>query len=969
MADKATILQNAQIYTSKGLIDKAIEEWQKLITESPNDGNIFNTIGDLYLKKHNTNQAVEAYLKGGEAFQRAGFALKTLAVYKKLIKLAPHRIDIQVRLGDVNAERGLTSNAVQDYLSAAKLYTQGGRVKEALSIYRKVADLDPSNTAVRLKLAEMCMKEGLKQDAISEYVKLAEHYKQNNLDGEFETVRNHIIKLDPNNEAVRRLTGQTPAEPAEASLEQRLAEVEGLMEKESYEMACKNLAGLIQENPDNPVVHQKLGVSFLKLGKKEDAFGALKTASRLFIGQGEFGQAGITMKDYLELDPDCREAHTLLAEAYERGGNPHLAVNSYATVIDEYLASGEIEPALEIYNKIKTLDPKHRDVRRLRHTFETAGVPMSETARPDPIHAEVPVEGVATTYGGEMTTPDPVIEEEIPGALVSESSSIPAAPAKPVVPADQAVLQGYFAEAEVYVKYGMSQKAIEQLEQVLLIDPDNAMANEQLKDIYKNDGYTDRALEKCLLLIEIYGNNGDSARRAAVLEEATALDPENPLVKAAADVGGMLKDERMDSILREDPALPVTEPTTVEFESPAKAAAAPPFEALQDLSLSAASRAENSLSGSLSGMERTYDDVAEQLAEADFYFQQGLKAEAKRMYLMILSTNPMHQAALRKLEAFTQEEQALQEVKGLRETLSETGDFNSPRQKSIEELALEGELEKSFSVYMTPDTGEAAEAGASAPSVEPSTVASTSMEEALGTPRSASKPGEEFVDISKMIGEEVNQALLERGRAIGEEMDDLFSNLQKEPEGPSEDAGYETHYNLGIAYKEMGLVSEAISEFEMSLNGSDRYIDSSTMLAACQMESGNSQKAITLLEAAISDKRCDEMQSRWLRYDLASIYEKEGRREEALAVFQRILKSDRNFKDVAEKIKNLLLSLGKPAGVGAPKPSSAVEEDEDLDTMMDRMFGEAAGTARSPGGKGEGGPKDEGGQKDRVSLL
>jgi len=89
MIDKSTVLKKAQLYTAKGQIDKAIEEWQKLIQETPNDGNIFNTIGDLYLRKNDITSAVSTYLRAGDVFNAAGFSLKTIAVYKKILKIDP----------------------------------------------------------------------------------------------------------------------------------------------------------------------------------------------------------------------------------------------------------------------------------------------------------------------------------------------------------------------------------------------------------------------------------------------------------------------------------------------------------------------------------------------------------------------------------------------------------------------------------------------------------------------------------------------------------------------------------------------------------------------------------------------------------------------------------------------------------------------------------------------------------------
>jgi len=67
--NKQDILKKAQTYTAKGQVAKAISEWEKLISETPNDGNIYNTIGDLYLKQKDVGKASESYMKAADVFR------------------------------------------------------------------------------------------------------------------------------------------------------------------------------------------------------------------------------------------------------------------------------------------------------------------------------------------------------------------------------------------------------------------------------------------------------------------------------------------------------------------------------------------------------------------------------------------------------------------------------------------------------------------------------------------------------------------------------------------------------------------------------------------------------------------------------------------------------------------------------------------------------------------------------------
>ena len=62
---------------------------KKLSTESPGDGSIFNSIGELHLKRQATNDAVAAFLQAANAFRAEGATLKAIATFKKVLKLDP----------------------------------------------------------------------------------------------------------------------------------------------------------------------------------------------------------------------------------------------------------------------------------------------------------------------------------------------------------------------------------------------------------------------------------------------------------------------------------------------------------------------------------------------------------------------------------------------------------------------------------------------------------------------------------------------------------------------------------------------------------------------------------------------------------------------------------------------------------------------------------------------------------------
>ncbi|MBI3595010.1 MAG: hypothetical protein HY200_08635 [Nitrospirae bacterium] len=195
--DKTAIIQNAQKFTIKGQIDKAIEEWQKIVKESPNDGNTLNTIGDLYLKKNNNQEAITSYLKAAKAFDSAGFSLKTIAVYKKIIKIDPENTEIQLKMADLDAERGLIGNAIDEYLKIVRRYTKNGLHKDAILIYKKIVNLDSGNIQMRLMLASLCEKEKELKDAVEQYIQIAGICKTQGKMREGEEALHKVLALEP----------------------------------------------------------------------------------------------------------------------------------------------------------------------------------------------------------------------------------------------------------------------------------------------------------------------------------------------------------------------------------------------------------------------------------------------------------------------------------------------------------------------------------------------------------------------------------------------------------------------------------------------------------------------------------------------------------------------------------------------------------------------------------------------------
>ncbi|MEJ2684321.1 MAG: tetratricopeptide repeat protein [Candidatus Sulfobium sp.] len=146
---------------------------------------------------------------------------------------------------------------------------------------------------------------------------------------------------------------------------------------------------------------------------------------------------------------------------------------------------------------------------------------------------------------------------------------------------------------------------------------------------------------------------------------------------------------------------------------------------------------------------------------------------------------------------------------------------------------------------------------------------------------------------------------------LDDDVMDIFEEFKKGLANELEEDDFETHYNLGIAYKEMGLVDDAIKEFQISRNDSKRFVQSSTMLGVCYVEKSLYSLAIETLQNIMSSIT-QEDESYWpVKYDLAAAYEKNGQLEEALSLYTEVYGWNAGFRNVSSRINDIKTRLGE----------------------------------------------------------
>jgi len=741
--DKADVLEKAQRLAARGLIDKAISEWQRLLSATPNDGNIYNTIGDLHLKANHGSDAVSAYLKAAEVFKGAGFELKSAAIYKKIIKIDPTRIDVHEKLADLHADRGLTGNAAEDYLRVAKFYTQRGDTGSALAVYRKISRLDPQNCDIRVRIAETCKKLGQDDAAIEEYEKVRALYEGRKMPAQAKSVLDQILKLKPDylqqergsESSVATEGTDTPVLPASSSETKGVVGHVRLIEKS--EMPALSLSGridlalsegdwdaaqgIIEELEDSPI--DQFGLlsrwvdHYIQTGAHAEAFGVLQKTIALADEYSSFSAevCGLLQR-YLSANPSHLDVYPLLAENLEKGSRATEAAEVYSTLIALSRERGAEAEARECYETLKLKFPNAMQVEAWRPVFEIAPTPPPvEEATP---HDTSAPEHISDLRATKPNADEPIQETQIPERVpdIPQSKTITQTARQTL---SEATLKNYLTEAEVYIKYKLYAKAIEHLQMVANLAPDRVEPHMQLKTLYIKNGQPERAAVECLILANLYEEAGGQDEKAAILLELETLDPDG---RCQPDRAGIVAES---VVTARGNVLDAPDEAIAPSETPEAVSGQADTGRFSNL-------IEQSLSESL-----------------HYHIQRG-------------HSKPNIEA------------DAASEV-------HTTGPFSTTDPQ------------------------------ADAPSEE----------------RSGS--GEASLDA-------VLKALKKAGRLTPQYL--------------------ETRYNLGVAYQEMGLLQEAVKEFEMAIDADYRVGEAFCMIARCQHEAGLTALAEETLKRGLADPRC-----------------------------------------------------------------------------------------------------------------
>jgi len=931
----------AELYGKQGLLMEAKSQYQYVVDEylkrgknrdagdvlkkmadiDPADLKVRSKLADLYTRDGNTAKAVDEHIAIAEELNKKVHLAEALQVLEKGLKIDPKSARMRSELARVHLVQKNYDKAAQYLEDAVKqspkdaallsrlgeAYLGSKKVGEAEGIFKRLLESDPNSEDARVQMGRLYVMRDDLDRAHEEFLPVVDKMVARKEADKAAGLLQQIVQKDPSHvKSLARLVEIYKQFQKEGALGTAYSQLtEAYINAGQFAEAAEALEVLVAREPQNVQHKSKLEFVRGQLGGGKRGAAAPRPPAIVPEEDDEFDLSAPS-------GPPAAASRPLAPPpaAAPRAAAPRAPIQVSGPLseeekefVDEHLAEGKVfrkyglvDKAADQFEAVVARFPDNVDARQeLREVYREKGQTAKAAAHCLALAEIFRLKGdeaAATEQEAEAGRLDPASAQRAPGApaipAAAPAPAVPAAPARaaaatparPAAPAPPvaAAPPPAVIEDEEEINLGVDDD-----EDVPVLDTDDDLGLGS-----PEPAVPAKAPSTAPSDIDLgFDLEGEQEISANFIDDEPA--DAAPVVAALAEEEFVLEE---DLDFETAPPAPVTPLAARPSQADEPETAAPP-------------------------------ELARVLDEVDSYISLGFVDDAKQALRDIRHRFPEHPALVAKLADL-----------GIDLAADDTAEHEAGLARHAE-----GDPLDDLDLGPMGETAAADDAGEEAAS---EAAAATDPMAAPGSRVGAREPDLDMAgdtisdDLGFELPETADAPADSGGFDLGDELNDLFgaqAAIEEQPESGSTDLGdsgladifkefkkgvdkqlgkedYDTRYNLGIAYKEMGLIDEAIAEFQLAAKDENRMLECSSMLGICFMEKGMPKLAVKWFDKGLRAPGRSEEEYSALRYDLATAHEAAGEAEAALTLFTDLYGQDANFRDVAAKVRDLRAARG-----------------------------------------------------------
>ena len=942
----------AQVYLNDGFNSKAIAIYKKIAKLAPNELQPLERLADLYVQQGVLSEARPLFLQIAEAHLKANHAPKAVEVLHRLLDVEPENPRVQMRLAELYNVMGQKKEAAQTYFNYAQRLFDHGDTDEAPKLIERALEVDPANAAAQLLKAKILTAAHKDAEAIATLEKHPEadaggdvtntlvelELKSGHADKAADRARNQLVRGNAHFGLLLTVAeSQIESGKAKEALPLLRELREPMTEANEPDKFLQTLLKLTEKLPGDIEANEFLADFSRHTSDPFHVTSALNELVEAYASAGDFATAEERMKELIERNRGDERLVFKLEELRQRaaGGAPAsgerakapAAVAPSKPLADEP-AAGQADSEPEEPRKLSTPaaqpviaeEPLDEETQRYVSQaltdvdlFSSYGLTHKATHLLENVLQRAPrhtptLERLLDFYlgaGDERRTAElagqleqihrerqDTVNADRFAELRSRFEKAAEASGEKVAPAEQDSASTAEASAAPVASEPEPQPAPE----IELVPTENISLDEEAAP-------APAAAEPAEFEISLMSIEPEEQAAEALPARATAPEPFDPPVAPEVEEAPAADRASGDEVDLSDE----WEAMAQEVMEPAPAAAPAPAPAVEEEPAAPLEIADAS-------DERIEIELPAETEQAEI-----------PMEIHEVTSEPEAEPEPAPATAFAPEDPIL-------EIVEESGPEATPAEAATDsgsefELELSADSAGSSAKHGAETTEDflselAAEVeDMETPTAAPAKPLKIGATPANGAPPSPAKPAPPAIAASAEHGtiestpapapsasDAVPSATIESLNELAEVFQEFRSELG---ELADEDEDLETHYNLGIAYREMGLLDEAIGEFQKVAKAVQKgkpfayAMNCATLLALSFIDKGEPKIASLWYERALETPRLDQETVLALRYDLGVALDLAGESSAALDSFRQVYAMNIDYRDVADRIASL----------------------------------------------------------------
>jgi tetratricopeptide (TPR) repeat protein len=856
------------------------------------------------IDREKVNQAAQKYVEK-KKYDRA------IAEYQRIIQEDPNDARTLLKIGDLQARLEAYPEAIATYDRVGQYYSAQGFALKAIAVYKQIRELIKKHAPdladryghIVPRLAEIYSQLGLTSDALAAYDEVATRLQRGGRDREAIDVFRKMVELDPGNPLphLRLAEACCRVQSLDEAIDLFWRAAELLINLSRREDAVKVVERILHFRVE-PRYARIAAELYIERGTREDGLQALAKLQICF-----------------QADPRDLDTLSLLARAFGLIGQEGKALEVHKEMARLAREQGKLDLYKDLLQHLRKVAADDEAVKAL----DSVRAPAPSSAPPSSAPLSLPDSQIDVIESVAPPSHRPPLQSS-PDVSVSVDEHVEAA--EEVYGGSsfdaRAHARKAIVDADSFRKLRLFPKAIETLHIALEIDPRSIEIRSRLRDILIESGDREGAIAETVNLAALFMDRGDTGQAEPLLREVLTVEPGHAAAAAmleqaragAAYAAGPGQDTTNTKTAPGRPALDTYDPneplpsydleevgadqalskehTTSTTTGPRLMLVDEPFSSEanplpsfplgepptgETSALDEADIADLDDQPSPSRTTPELEALEEALEEADFFAARGLYEDARAILVDQLNKTPNHRLVIERLRE-------------VEESLAASGSSQTIERSMLAGGAAprsEAELDVAVSLGMNPDL-----------------------------------PPESSGDVTSSM--------------VHVDVDQVFMKFKAGVRAQVQEADSATHYDLGVAYKEMGLLAEAIAEFEAAARDPHRECMCYAMIGLIYLEQNDLERSSESYIKALGAQSKTVEQEMSLYYDLGIVYEMKQAKKEALYYFQKIARRDPGYRDIADRIAALTPGSAEPPK--AEKPARAVNDDDDFERAFDDLF-------------------------------